>query len=51
MTTITLKPNCENEMRFFEKGLKDTGFTKTNDCMWAKIYRKGNLEYIVERDF
>ena len=46
---ITIKPNNENEMKFFEKGLKEHGFVKTSDCMWVKIYRKNNTEYIIER--
>ena len=49
--TITLKANNENEMRFFEKGLKEQGFTKTSDCMWAKIYRKDNTEYVISREY
>ena len=49
--TITLKANNENEMRFFEKGLKEQGFTKANDCMWAKIYRKDNTEYVISREY
>ena len=49
--TITLKANNENEMRFFEKGLKQQGFTKTSDCMWAKIYRKDNTEYVISREY
>ena len=48
---ITLKANNENEMRFFEKGLKQQGFTKTSDCMWAKIYRKDNTEYVISREY
>ena len=49
--TITLKANNENEIRFFEKGLKEQGFTKTSDCMWAKIYRKDNTEYVISREY
>ena len=51
MTTLTLKANNENEMRFFEKGLKESGYNKTSDCMWAKIYTKGNSEYVVTREW
>ena len=49
--TITLKANNESEMRFFEKGLKEQGFTKTSDCMWSKIYRKDNTEYVISREY
>lgn len=51
MTTLTLKANSESEMRFFENGLKKFGFTKTSDCMWAKIYTKGNTEYVITREW
>lgn len=51
MTTVTLKAMSENEMRFFEAGLKEHGFKKTRDCMWAKIYTKNNIEYVVTREF
>lgn len=49
--TITIKAINENEMRFFEKGLKEQGFTKTSDCMWAKVYTKNNTEYIITREY
>ena len=51
MTTLTLKANSESEMRLFENGLKKFGFTKTSDCMWAKIYTKGNTEYVITREW
>lgn len=49
--TITIKAMDENEMRFFEKGLKEQGFAKTSDCMWAKVYTKNNTEYIITREY
>ena len=49
--TITINAMNENEMRFFEKGLKEQGFTKTSDCMWAKVYTKNNTEYIITREY
>lgn len=49
--TITIKAMNENEMKFFEKGLKEQGFTKTSDCMWAKVYTKNNTEYIIIREY
>lgn len=48
---IVLRAISENEMRFFEKGLKEQGFTKTSDCMWAKIYTKNHIEYVVIREY
>lgn len=49
--TIKIKAMNENEMRFFEKGLKEQGFIKTSDCMWAKIYAKNNTEYIIAKEY
>ena len=51
MNTITMKANNENEMRFFENGLKNQGFTKVSDCMWAKVYEKENMQYVIEREY
>ena len=51
MKQITLKATSENEMKFFENGLKQLGYEKTNDCMWAKIYTKDNSEYVVKREY
>lgn len=49
--TVTVKAMNENEMRWIENGLKEQGFTKTNDCMWAKIYTKNNTQYVITREF
>lgn len=46
-----LNANTEAEMREIEKKLKQTGYLKTSDCMWVKIYRKGNLEITISREF
>ncbi len=51
MKTIKLKAMNENEMKFYEVGLKKLGYVKTNDCMWAKIYKKDNLEYVITREY
>lgn len=51
MKQITLKATSENEMKFFENGLKQLGYEKTSDCMWAKIYTKDNSEYVVKREY
>lgn len=51
MKKIELRTMNEIEMKFYEKGLKELGFTKTNDCMWVKIYKKENLEYIISREY
>ena len=41
----------EKEQREIEKKLKETGYQKTNDCMWTRIYRKGNLEIVISREW
>jgi len=51
MRKIELKATNESEMNFYEKGLKELGFTKTNDCMWVKIYKRDNLEYVITREY
>lgn len=51
MIRTDIKANSENEMRKIERKLKETGYTKTNDCMWEKIYTKGSLECVVIREY
>ena len=51
MIRTEIKANNENELREIERKMKETGYTKTNDCMWAKIYTKGNMEIVVTREF
>lgn len=51
MTTIEIKIYNENEMRCWEKEFKQDHWNKVSDCMWAKIYTKGNLEYILSREY
>ena len=31
--------------------LKETGYTKANDCMWIKIYTKNNNEIVLTREY
>lgn len=51
MKTIVMTANNESEMKWMEKGLLSTGYIKVSDCMWSKIYRKGNMEYIINREY
>lgn len=51
MLRTEIKANSENELREIERKMKETGYTKTNDCMWAKIYIKGNNEIVVTREY
>lgn len=51
MIRTEIKAFTENEMREIERKLKVTGYTKTNDCMWAKIYTKNNNEIVLTREF
>jgi len=41
----------KEEQREIEAKLKMTGYKKTADCMWVKIYTKGNLEIVVCREW
>ena len=43
--------NTESEQKEVERKLRETGYTKTNDCMWVKIYIKDNNEIIVNREW
>lgn len=51
MIRTEVKAYTENEQREIERKLRETGYTKTADCMWAKIYNKGNNEIVVSREF
>jgi hypothetical protein len=51
MLRTEVKANNEKELREIERKLKETGYTKIADCMWAKIYAKGNNEIVVTREF
>lgn len=47
-TEIIVQSNTESAK--IEQKLKETGYTKTADCMWVKIYKKGNNEIIITRE-
>ena len=51
MIKSNVKANTEVEMKEIETKLKQTGYTKTSDCMWSKIYEKNQNMIIVEREF
>ncbi len=51
MIRTEVKTYNENEQRETIAKLANTGYTKTNDCMWAKIFTKGNLEVVVTREW
>ena len=51
MLRTEIKAYTENEMREIERKLKVTGYAKTNDCMWAKIYTKNNNEIVLTREY
>lgn len=50
---IRTEIKCYNkaEQREIENKLKSTGYIKTADCMWVKIYTKGNNEIVVSREW
>lgn len=51
MIKTEIKVNNKEDMREVENKLRQTGYTKTADCMWVKIYTKGNNEIIVSREY
>jgi hypothetical protein len=51
MTRTEIKVNTEQEQREVERKLKETGYNKIADCMWAKIYTKNNNEIVVNREW
>lgn len=51
MATYTINTINESDERFTERTLKKDGFKKVSDCMWVKIYVKGNTQYIINRQY
>ena len=51
MIRTEIKAYTEKEMRDTERKLKETGYTKTNDCMWVKIYTKNNNEIVLTKEY
>ena len=51
MIRTEIKAFTEKEMRYAERKLIETGYKKTNDCMWVKIYMKNNNEIILTREY
>ena len=51
MTRTDITTTSYTEQRQVERKLKETGYTKTNGCMWVKIYTKGNNEVVVNREW
>ena len=47
----TFEIRTEDEMRAAEKELKNKGYKKISDCMWAKIYTDGNTEITLTREY
>lgn len=51
MIRTEIKAYTEKEMRDTERKLKETGYTKTNDCMLVKIYTKNNNEIVLTKEY
>jgi hypothetical protein len=51
MIRTEIKVYTEREQREVERKLHETGYNKTLDCMWAKIYIKNNNEIVVNREW
>lgn len=48
---LTIKMWDEKDMNENEKNLKEYGYKKTSDCMWVKIYKKGDKEVSLVREY
>ena len=51
MIRTEINAHSEKEQREIERKLKETGYGKISDSMWTKIYRKGNLEIVLNREW
>lgn len=51
MIKTEVKVYLRDEKRDVECKLKATGYVKVADCMWVKIYRKGDNEIVVSREY
>lgn len=51
MIRAEIKAYTEKDMRDTERKLKETGYAKTNDCMWVKIYTKNNNEIVLIKEY
>lgn len=51
MIKTEIKCLSRDEQKEVEKKLKDAGYIKTADCMWVRIYHKGNNEIIISREY
>lgn len=51
MIRTEVKVNGIEEQREVERKLKETGYQKTADCMWTKIFVKNNNEIVVNREY
>ena len=48
---MTIKMWNEKDMNENEKNLKGYGYKKVSDCMWVKIYKKGDSEVTLVREY
>lgn len=51
MIQTKLEMMNENQMRETKHKLNITGWKKTNDCMWVKVYRLREMEVILLREY
>jgi len=51
MIKTNIQCYTKKEQMETERKLKETGYQKIADCMWVKIYHKGNNEIIVNREY
>ena len=48
---LKIKMWNEKVMAENERNIKEYGYTKTSDCMWVKIYEKGNSQVTLIREY
>lgn len=51
MIQTKLEMISEEQMRATEHKLNITGWKKTNDCMWCKIYKLREMEIVLSREY
>ena len=51
MITTQVNVYTQAEQREIETKLKQTGYKKTSDCMWVRIYTKGNNQVVISREW
>ena len=51
MSQVTINCYTEKDMNYNISQMKRYGYTKTSDCMWAKIFEKGESKVVLTREY